>query len=449
MTAPPMVSAPSTEAGADPIVTASPRATVRRHAVLIVVVAVLLIGVILIVIARSSGSASSDPLSATDPAPAGSMALVQVLRQQGVHVVPTDSLEATRTALAGVDTTDATILVYDPESFMTPAQRGAALSLGADVVAVEPDLLALSDLAPGVALAGRLSGSFEADCPVGAVQKAASVSASGVGYRITADPDGIDAAEGAARDGTSCLTKKRASGLVELPRGGQTVWLLGLGSALQNGTIATKGDAALALNLLGAHRTLIWYVSSYADLQDGGASSFAELTPGWVPPLVVMLGLAGVAAAVWRGRRFGPVVVENLPVVVRASETMEGRARLYSRARARLHALDALRIGTVERLAKAIGLPRTATVAEVTDAVAALAGRDRTAVSALLLDRNPASDSELVLLSDQLLKLEADVAASRPGSASSSSAAAGSAITDSRAPDARATGHPPENGQHG
>jgi len=413
----------------DEVLTASPRAVLRRNVVLIVVAIVVLIGVIVIVIARNSGSVSHDPLSATNPSPEGSMAVVQVLEQHGVHVIPTDSLEATRTALAGVDGSDATVMVYDPQSLMTSAQRGAVLSLSTDVVAVEPDLLALPDLAPGVGLTGELAGSFSADCPIEAVQKAGAVSASGVGYRITASKDGIDAAEGAARDAVTCLTKKGASGLVVLPRGGQTLSLLGLGSALQNGTIATKGDAALALNLLGAHPTLVWYISSYADLQDGATPSLADLTPGWVTPLLVLLGLVGVAAAIWRGRRFGPIVIENLPVVVRASETMEGRARLYSRARARLHALDALRIGTVERLARAVGLPRTATVSEVSDAVAVLIGRDRAAVSAVLLDAVPVNDAELVRLSDELLTLEADVAATRPGRST--------------------TPEPPENGQHG
>ena len=427
------MSAPSTVAASPPqpdeVLTSSPRSALRRHAVLIAVLAAVLIGVIVIVIVRSSGSASDDPLSATNPAPQGSMAVVQVLGQHGVRVIPADSLEATRTALAGVDPSDATVLVYDPQSLMSPAQRTALLTLGTDVVAVEPDLLALPDLAPGVGLAGELSGTFSADCPVDAVQKAGTVSASGLGYRITASKTGIGADEEAARDAVTCLTKTGASGLVQLPRGDQTLSILGLGSALQNGTIATKGDAALALNLLGAHRTLVWYVSSYADLQQGPTPTLADLTPGWVTPLLILLALAGIAAAVWRGRRFGPIVVENLPVVVRASETMEGRARLYSRANARLHALDALRIGTVDRLARAVGLPRTATVDEIVGAVAALTGRDRTAVAALLLDAVPARDAELVSLSDELLTLEAEVTAARPGSSSESPS--------------------PQNGQHG
>ncbi len=402
----------------DEILTSSPRSALRRRGGWIAVLAAVVIGVIVIVIVRSSGNVSNDPLSATNPAPMGSMAVVQVLGQHGVHVIPTDSLAATQAALNNVDAADATVLLYDPQSLMTSAQRGAVLSLGADVVAVEPDLIALPDLAAGVGVTGQLHGSFSADCPVAAVQKARTVSASGLGYRITASKDGVSTDEAEAREAVTCLSKKGASGLIQLPRGGQTLTILGLGSMLQNDPVASQGDAALALNLLGAHRTLIWYVSSYADLQEGETPSLAELTPGWVTPLLILLALAGLAAAVWRGRRFGPIVVENLPVVVRASETMEGRARLYSRARARLHALDALRIGTVDRLARAVGLPRTATVDEVIGAVAALAGRDRASVAALLLDAIPAGDAELVRLSDELLTLEADVAGSRPGSES-------------------------------
>ncbi|MEP6842472.1 MAG: DUF4350 domain-containing protein [Pseudolysinimonas sp.] len=424
----------------DDIITSSPGAALRRRGGWIAVLVAVLIGVIVIVVVRSSGSASNDPLSPTNPAPQGSMAVVQVLGQHGVHVIPTDSLEATRNALAGVDAIDATVLLYDPQSLMTPEQRGAVLSLGADVVAVEPDLLALPDLAAGVGVTGRLSGTFSADCPVGAVQKAGTVSASGLGYRITAQQDGVSADERAARDAITCLTKKGASALVQLPRGSQTLTILGLGSALQNGTIATKGNAALALNLLGAHPTLIWYVSSYADLQQGQIPTLADLTPGWVTPLLILLALAGIAAAVWRGRRFGPIVVENLPVVVRASETMEGRARLYSRATARLRALDALRIGTVDRLARAVGLPRTATVDEVIASVAALTGRDRGSVAGLLLDTVPSGDSELVSLSDELLTLEADVAATRPAASRSESPTR---------TETQITPESPQNGQHG
>ncbi|MEO6117043.1 MAG: DUF4350 domain-containing protein, partial [Pseudolysinimonas sp.] len=229
----------SVDSSADDILTATPGAVLRRRAGLLAVIALVLLATIVIAIARSTGSASHDPLAATNPAPEGSQALVRVLEQHGVQVIPTDSLKAARTALNDVESSDATVLVYDPQSLMTPEQHGSVLALGTDVVFVEPDLYALPDLAPGVGLTGEVTGSFTADCPVEAVQKAGTVSASGLGYRITASKDGVDTEDAAARDAVTCLTKKGASGLVQVPLGGRTLSILGLGTALQNGTIAT------------------------------------------------------------------------------------------------------------------------------------------------------------------------------------------------------------------
>jgi len=374
----------------------------RRRGGWIAVIGVVVLAAIALVIIRSSSSVSTERLDPANPGPVGARALAQVLDQHGVTVVSTDSLDATRAAVG--DPSDTTVLVYDPKRLMSPDQRVALLGLGTDVVAVEPGLLALDEIAPSVGLSGERSGTYSADCDVDAVRKAGTVTGSGLGYR--ADPS--DSAS------TACLTTKGISGLVQLQDGGRTVTVLGLGSTLENGTIASRGDAALALNLLGAHHTLVWYISSYADLQGGATPTLAELTPNWVTPLLVLLLLAGISAMVWRGRRFGPIVVENLPVTVRASETMEGRARLYARANARLRALDALRIGTIDRLARSTGQPRAATVDEVITAVAALLGRDRGEVASILLDATPANDAALVHFSDLLIGLEAEVARALP-----------------------------------
>src|SRR5690606_35892180 len=112
-----------------------------------------------------------------------------------------------------------------------------------------------------------------------------------------------------------------------------------------------------------------------------------------------------------------PLVVEQLPVTVPAGEVTEGRARLYERNTTRLHALDALRIGTVDRIARRCGLPRTATVDEVAASVASITGRPAPHVRWLLIDQVPSSDSELVRLSDALLELEDAVARGRGGPA--------------------------------
>ena len=67
--------------------------------------------------------------------------------------------------------------------------------------------------------------------------------------------------------------------------------------------------------------------------------------------------------ALWKGRRIGPLVAERLPVVVRASETVEGRGRLYRSRRARDRAADALRTATLQRLLPRLGLGANAAAA--------------------------------------------------------------------------------------
>jgi hypothetical protein len=154
----------------------------------------------------------------------------------------------------------------------------------------------------------------------------------------------------------------------------------------------------------------VWYLPSPADLPATTPQDLGSLTPVWITPALGLLILAVVAGAIWRGRRFGPLVVENLPVTVRASETMLGRARLYEKSSARLRALDALRIGSVHRLAVVCGLPRAATVDDVVAAVASVTGEQVAGIRRLLVDAVPATDAELVVLSDELLELERDVA---------------------------------------
>ncbi len=165
--------------------------------------------------------------------------------------------------------------------------------------------------------------------------------------------------------------------------------LLGSADALTNDVVDRAGNAALALGLLGSTEQLVWYLPSLADVPVTGPPSLDELTPSWVAGVTGSVVITAILAMFWRGRRFGPLVIEDLPVAVRASETMEGRARLYQRSGNRQRALDALRIGTVSRLAVAAGLSRHASVVEVADTVAGLAGIDPRHVRSVLLDAVP------------------------------------------------------------
>jgi hypothetical protein len=114
--------------------------------------------------------------------------------------------------------------------------------------------------------------------------------------------------------------------------------------------------------------------------------------------------------AAWRARRLGPVITEPLPVVVRAAETVLGRARLYASARARPTAAAALRSGSRARLAALIHLDSSAEPQVMIVAVAARTGVEPARVAALLYPGGgygaAGSEAALVRLADDLDRLE-------------------------------------------
>ena len=363
--------------------------------------------VAIITFSVSGNADQGSPLSITNPAPAGAQALAEVLRDQGVTVTETSSLSQTGD-VAG-PATDTTVLLHDPNSLLSPEQLERLASISENLVLVNPSFTALSTLAPGIAAAGETTGPFEpgAECAVGAVERAETVRGDGYGYRLIDDTASAQLCLGSGDDVYS---------LVQLDTAEGTHTVFGVPDALTNEGIIAGGNAALALGLLGEDPTLLWYSPSLADVDVAVPPTLGEASPGWVIPTTSLLVLLALAAAFWRGRRFGPLVVENLPVIVRSSETMEGRARLYERGSARLRALDALRIGTLGRVGRLCGLPTTASVDEVVNAAAALTGRALNSVTALLLADEPRTDADLVRLSDALLEFEEAVAmAARPG----------------------------------
>jgi hypothetical protein len=293
--------------------------------------------------------------------------------------------------------------VYDPSDYLDTDQRARLATLAAHVVVLSPTAKALRDFAPGLAAAGTATSTMSAHCAASAASAANTITDGGHAYRL----------RDSARATHTCFpTGADGFALVQLPTSNGDLTIVGTTKAFTNQYIADRGNAALAINLLGATTHLVWYLPSIADI---GASvhteSVAKAAPHWIEPLLILALLVLIAAGIWRGRRFGPLVVERLPVIVRASETMEGRARLYQSSSARLRALDALRVGTIQRVARLCGLSRRASLDEVIGAAAAVTGRPPQVVRELLVGANPVSDSELVRLSDELLLFERDVAA--------------------------------------
>lgn len=348
-----------------------------------------------------------DYLSPTSGSPAGARGVIRVLGDQGVDVIPVTTLTEVRDAMDDPGTT--TLAVYDHNLVLGSAQREELLRLADRLVVFDPWDTELAEYAPGVELAEStafLDEELAADCDVPAAVAAREVDVVPLSYDVSGADDTV----------TGCFeTGKDEYALVQTRTAGADVTLVGVSEALTNGSVLSAGNAAFALNLLGERETLVWYRPSLAELESGDIPTAASRTAPWLTPLIILALAAGLAAAVWQGRRLGPLVAEKLPVVVRSNETMEGRARLYERAGAREHALDALRIGAVARLARSCNLPRRATVDEVIDAVVAVTGRPRDGVADLLIDRIPTSDADLVRLSDELLLLETDVARATRG----------------------------------
>ena len=384
------------------VVTPTLGARLRSARVWIALAAVALAGAIVVTLLGVGGGTGGRPLGPENAAPAGAKAVVEVLRDEGVGVTVTTSLADTLSR--STDPTRTAIVVDDADGFLTDSQWARLAGTGAPLVLLAPSQTALDSIAPGVTEAGPSDDDVVAPrCDVEILSRVDRVDAGGIAYAI--DDSGSRDSDTAA-----CLPTDAGLGLVELAGPDSTVTVVGATTALTNEEVGSDDNAAYALALLGGSPELVWYLPSATDLPEG-EGTLATLTPSWVTPALVVLLLTGVAAMVWRGRRLGPLVVERLPVTVKAAETTEGRARLYERSGDRRHALDQLRIGTLGRLARVTGLAAGASVDEIVDRVAPLVSAPPAALRHVLLDADPADDRELLSLSDALLDLERAVRA--------------------------------------
>lgn len=341
-------------------------------------------------IARTPTAGLLDPEAAT---PEGARALVHVLRDHGVDVRPVSSRADAEAALAGGGT-----LAVAGTAPLSDDALEQIVARSDDVVLLDPSARDLRLLMNGAEPAGIGDTVAAPSCAVAEAERAGEIDP----VRVYAPGD---------EQTVACYPSGDGSGLLVRERDGARVVALDATTLFTNQALAERGNAALAANLLGGRDTLVWYVPAIADSDLAGGMSLGELTPEWVTPAMVVLALAAVAAGVWRGRRFGPLVAETLPVTVRAEETTVGRARLYQRSSARTHALDRLRLATLDRLASRLALGTAASVDEISDAVAARLGADRAAVRAVLRDATAGTDRELVDLAEALRGLEDAVTA--------------------------------------
>ena len=387
---------------------ASPRARGwRRRWVLVAVLAAAVIAVAFLFVSQGPGPASSAPLDPRNPTANGAQALARVLDSQGVRVVVArGEAELER---AGVDA-DTTVVVTRTAPLAESTTKGLArlASRAERLVLVAPDRSVMRYLAPEVTVteARRAAQDLVAtDCGTSDVRPGETLSRSQVEYTSSL----ADAA---------CFTHERASVYLSLARRGVTppMVLLGSTSMPTNDQITDASNAAVMLRVLGHSGRVVWYVPSREDVPAGDDAGLGSLVPRWLGPVLALGGFAFLGLVLWPGRRFGRLVPEPLPVVVRAVETMESRGRLYRRARDASRAGATLQGATRTRLADYLGLPRPnpsissrGADQALVSAVSAATGRQVGEVGALLLGPPPTRDDHLLGLAAELAALEKEV----------------------------------------
>lgn len=201
-----------------------------------------------------------------------------------------------------------------------------------------------------------------------------------------------------------------AGTLVRYQDGTHTITVLGDDTPLTNVQLAKQGNAALAMNLAGRSSHLVWYVPERPKVGTSAQpKSLGDLIPDQVSMAIWQLCIVVLLLAIWRGRRLGPVVAEKLPVIVRASETTEGRGRLYRSRRARDLASDSLREAARYRIVRRLGLPVDERPQVITATVAERIGRNPMEIHHVLFGPVPTDDQQLSNLTQQLDIIERQV----------------------------------------
>ncbi|MFE0178819.1 DUF4350 domain-containing protein [Streptomyces sp. NPDC059002] len=382
---------------------ATPRQLWTRTRGIVLALVVLLAAAVAIAAVRSGAQHGRLDPRAADPY--GSRAVAELLADRGVSTRVVTTAEEARSA-AGADTT---LLVANPDVLTDRQQsllRKATKDSEGRTVLVAPGAPSIGTLAPGVTADGIPStdSTLSPGCSLPAARRAGTADMGGIRYDTLVP------------DAEACYPSDSLPSLLQLPtpRGQGDTVLLGAPDILYNDRLDQHGNASLALQLLGSRPHLVWYLPSLADdsaATDDERRGFFDLIPsGWAWG-TLQLTVAAVLAALWRARRLGRLVPERLPVAIRASETVEGRARLYRKANARDRAATALRTATRTRIAPLVGVSPTQAHAPET-LLPALSTRfpspDRDLLP-LLFGPPPGNDAALIALADQLDALEREV----------------------------------------
>nr|WP_196772043.1 DUF4350 domain-containing protein [Mycobacterium colombiense] len=332
--------------------------------------------------------ARMDPVSTGSD---GAHALVELLRGADVDVVVANNIADVEHAARP----DALILVAQSQ-YLTDTLLDRLGNVHSDLLLVEPTTRTREALLPGVRVSGANGFDLDPNCTLREA--------------VRAGPVRFGATKTYKSEDGRAMSRCYDGALIRFRNDGRTITAVGSTDFMTNGSLLQAGNAALAMNLAGDRPRLIWYAPHHVEGESSPNATLFQLIPPNVIWIVGQLALVVLLVAMWKGRRPGPLVAEELPVVVRASETVEGRGRLYRSRRARDRAAAALRAATVARLLPRLGLAAGASPAAVVTTAAQRTGSDPAFVSYHLFGPPPATDNDLLQLARALDEIERQVA---------------------------------------
>jgi secreted protein len=238
--------------------------------------------------------------------------------------------------------------------------------------------------------------------------KAQTISATGNAI-IVRDPQALADSQYLGRGPAQlCFAYADGYGYLELPlKSGKTLRIITNPELVTNKYLDKDDNAALALYATGRGSEVAFYNAENAD--SFNSDQQLKPYPSWLVPLMWQFALLALVWAFIVGRRQGRIVNEPLPVVAQGTETTVGRAGLYQRARASEHSGRILRIATIIRLGRRLGISPNADATLVTQTVSMACNRTAKEIEYILYGPAPASAVELTQLSQALEQLEEEV----------------------------------------
>jgi hypothetical protein len=221
-------------------------------------------------------------------------------------------------------------------------------------------------------------------------------------------PAGGDALYDVEDGAAACFTTDGGAWLVITPQGRGHVVALGGPGVLTNAGMRSAADAVLVTQLLTPQDTdgpaIVRPVP--ATPTGGDAPGLWDVVPSGVRVMATQLLIAFGVFVMWRARRLGRPLVNDAPVRLGSSDLTTAVGALHARNATRADAVRRIADDTRARLARRLGLPRTADIADVADAVAARTRRDPAAVATVLAPPDPADDTDLLAATGALAELE-------------------------------------------